>query len=321
MGIRRANVNKSTGILAAAIVVLWAVTAGAVDANDVKAGVVKRAGLMKNIIVVYDVNSVIVPSQRARDMAAKMQAAKGPNVRVVAAEGATVSHCRLYYLDGKARYESKTPGASPGKPSSQILALPGGVREELAGYDNDKEFKGQITRMLFPADDAIDAALGLQYNRALADRDFKNKCSVIKVEGGRVMVSFSIADSIYEKWTLDPDKGYAPVLWEFVVNGEVEAKTIMSDMRKTGAVWIPYKVLSVTYDKEADGKAFEAVRREYTVTSVELNSPDNAPALYHIAWPAGVKPVDLTGAMDAEAARISKPRPAPVESPKPDSGK
>jgi len=251
------------------------------DANDIKAEFLTRAGVLQNVMVIYDVNSVVTPTQSERDRAAAENAKVWPDAFVRAGEGQYATRNRFCRLDGRTRYESRTGGM----PSSEVYTIADGVREELVGYDDDTRFTAQITTMAYPPGDAIDEPLGMRIGKNWIDAAFLARCDAKTIGRGQAELTLPVGSTAYNRWVLDADKGYVPILYESIRKGNLVHRSVMSDLRRVGDVWMPYKAVAVTYDTERDGKRFECIRREFTVKSITLGSPENTPESYHIEWP------------------------------------
>jgi hypothetical protein len=277
------------------------------DVNDVKAGFVKRMESLKNVMVVYDVNDALDDEVTARAAALLKEELKHTSGGVVTVEGAR-SRRRFCRLDGMFSYESKTnarpatlsPVAgnvySVNDASSGLTIVAGGLTQALIGYDSDTRFEGLITKWTPQEPYAIDEPWGLRWTNIFLTEGLPARCKVTVLEDGKAELQFAGAGGWYDRWVLDPEKGYAPVMEESLGKDDcVMVRTLMSDWRQVDSAWVAYKIERVAFICEPNVAHVPCDRAVYTVESCVVDSKGNTPSLYKMVWPKGTELIDRGG--------------------------
>jgi|GEM_PF-2988966 len=297
-----------TAILYGLVVVLTAAVVQGAGAEDVKARYAERLGRLSNVMVTYDVNNIIPEDEAARliEFAEKRSGGANRSVRRIEVRGAATER-RLCLLVNLARYEMKMevpeikmPDPREGmvtilrdEPSSVVTVLTGPVTEVLGGFRRDTKFAGYVEKGSHPDDDAIDQSLGLRHGLFRVDSRLLEHVKAAMLADGMAELRFACPGGGYDRWVLDPGKGYAPVIQESIgADDVVWSRTQMSDWKQVGGTWLPYVAKEEQLWTDPNGVQRVTGIVLYTVKSFQVNSPDNKPSLYKMAWPEGTLVTD-----------------------------
>jgi hypothetical protein len=279
-----------------AAVLIAAGTVRAADANDVKAALAKRIKSLQNVVIVYEYRSE--PNQQGLKERNRQTAGKS-------IEGAVTEErqCRLYCLDGKLRCETREkpmpqptvdgiPTYVPGwqTTSSTLEIRADGLSQTLFRYQNDTVFEGTIDTRVVQRGHMILEPLGIEamYKPISAKTLTSSRVTAMSKDGATL--EFAARRGSLERWRLSAEYGYAPILQESVdANGFVWYRTQMSEWKKIGDIWVAYRAVGQGLRKAADGRATEGSENTFAITSCELESKENVPALYKMEWPDGTK--------------------------------
>jgi hypothetical protein len=297
--IKRGFLNKGdrmrTKVLWSVVALLVAAgTVRAADANDVKAALAKRIKSLQNVVVVYDFRSE--PNQRGLDERNRKTAGKS-------IEGAVTEErqCKLYCLDGKLRCETTEkpmpqpvmdgiPTTMPGwhTTSSTVEIHADGLSKTLFRYQNDTVFEGTIDTRVVQRGHMILEPIGIEaMSKPISVKTLASSRVTAMSKDGATL-EFAARRGSLERWRLSAEYGYAPILQESVdANGFVWYRTQMSEWKKIGDIWVAYRAVGRGLRKAADGRATEGSENTFAITSCELESKDNVPALYEMNWPDG----------------------------------
>jgi hypothetical protein len=289
-----------TGVVWVVVVLLITVRTGqAMDANDVRAGYLARLRLLRNVVVVYDVKDVATGDPAARIMSELKKYGVDVNESSFSVVDGSARVERFSCLDGMARYESgaqlmmATPSHDGGVEhettdvQSQVTIVAGGGVEHLLILPWAPP-QGRITSGPHYDNGAIDEPWGLRYLGELMDDRLPEECKVKVLGDGKGELGFWYGIPYSDRWVVDAEKGYAPVMQERIAeDGHVIYRAQMSQWKKVGGAWVAYKVQRDSLSKDPNGVEHISSTATYTVKSCEVNSKKNTPALYKMAWPDG----------------------------------
>lgn len=297
-------------VLGAVVVLVGAVAVPAGRASDLpdqvtqwRTSYAERLARLQSVITKYREDTLYSPPSPVVD-SLRSEGVGGRPVQV--RQGHYIELGEFSFLNGCALYDHSY---SPDTVQRLLSERQVFIRREVGAYSAERAESlvehgeaGQpvgviMDRAKLPLDHPIDIALGLRRGNeqtwitpaTVKDATFR--------AGTRSHVIMELHDSrsdqIVYRWELDPDIGYAPVVWQALKSsGALISELNCSEFAQHDGIYLPGVVVGKSIFRS---KGVESVIRTVRINDIEyaVNPPENLPQRYEIRYPPGTLVTDM----------------------------